>query len=166
MHHDGAGSIRCFNVFLAVYFAVANYDARRRLPIVAADDVDVVVDAAEEPELPSHLERRGARRRRDPEERSEFRAGRPLFFRRRGRRPPLRHALATPPRRRKFTRRRLDAAPRRYDDHARATFEMESKRDRAHTMTFSGALWRLGAFSIFLSVARAGVLFLFDRDGV
>lgn len=161
MHHDGAApyASQSSTSLLAVYFAVANYDARR-LPIVAADDVDVVVDAAEEPELPSHLERRGARRRRDPEERSEFRAGRPLFFRRRGRRPPLRHALATPPRRRKFTRRRLDAAPRRYDDHARATFEMESKRDRAHTMTFSGALWRLGAFSIFLSVARAGVFFL------
>ena len=41
---------------------------------------------------------------------------------------------------------------RRYDDHARATFEMEARRDRAHTMTFTGALWRLGAFSIFLSV--------------
>jgi len=39
-----------------------------------------------------------------------------------------------------------------YDDHARATFEMEARRDNAHTMTFSGALWRLGAFSIFLSV--------------
>ena len=39
-----------------------------------------------------------------------------------------------------------------YDDQARATFEMEARRDRAHTMTFSGALWRLGALSIFLSV--------------
>ena len=39
-----------------------------------------------------------------------------------------------------------------YDDHARATFETESRRDKAQTMTFSGALWRLGAFSVFLSV--------------